>query len=434
MTLTAVGILGIMALLLMLFLFGTPVGFAMAIVGFLGYSYIVSPDAALYLVGNDLWTTFSGFNLTVIPLFVFMGQIAFYTGVSQNLYSAAYAWVGHIRGGLAMATVLACAAFATICGSNTATAATMATVVLPEMKKYGYHPMLSVGSVASGSTLGVVIPPSVVLIVIGLSASISIEKLFYGGFGAGIVLTSMLMATVWILCRIHPQWGPVGPRTTFSQKIRALPGAFEMVLLFLIVIFGLFMGWFTPSEAGAIGSFFAVVIGLLQRKLTWKGFTLAIRDTLNATSMVLMIVAGAFIFGKFLARTRIPFELADWVAQLAVPSWVILMAIFMLYVVGGMIMDALALLMITIPIFFPLAEQMGYDPIWFGVTLTVITTLGAITPPVAATMYVVAGAAKDVPLKTIFKAMLLFVPAYLVAIALYMLFPGIVMFFPNLLK
>lgn len=426
-----IGVMGIVVLLLVLFVLGTPVGFAMALVGFVGYWYVMSMDAALSMVGNEVWATFSSYGMTVIPLFVFMGQIAFYAGVSRKLFDAAYAWVGHIRGGLAAASVMACAAFATICGSNTATAATMATVVLPEMKKYGYHPMLSVGSVAAGSTLGVVIPPSVVLIVIGLYSNQSIAKLFYGGFGAGIVLTVAMMCSVWVLCRINPGWGPAGAKATWKQRFAALPGAFEMVLLFVLVIVGLYLGWFTPSEAGAIGSFFAIVIAAVQGKMNFKVLKSAIRDTLVATSMVLMIVAGAFIFGKFLAVTQLPRELADWAAGLPVSPAAILVVIFIIYMIGGMIMDALALLILTIPIFFPLAETLGYDPLWFGVVLTVITTMGAITPPVAATMYVVAGIAKDVPMKTVFKAMFLFVPSYAISVALYMIFPWLITAFTD---
>ncbi len=421
-----IGIMGIVVLLLVLFVLGMPVGFAMALVGFAGYWYVMSWDAALSMVGNEVWATFSSYGMTVIPLFVFMGQIAFYAGVSRKLFEAAYAWVGHIRGGLAAASVMACAAFATICGSNTATAATMATVVLPEMKKYGYHPMLSVGSVGAGSTLGVVIPPSVVLIVIGLYSNQSIAKLFYGGFGAGLVLTVAMVCSVWVLCKIRPGWGPAGAKATWKQRFAALPGAFEMILLFVLVIVGLYRGWFTPSEAGAIGSFFAIVIAALQGKMNWTVLKSSIQDTLVATSMVLMIVAGAFIFGKFLAVTQLPRELADWAARLPVPPAAILIVIFVIYMIGGMIMDALALLILTIPIFFPLAEKLQYDPLWFGVVLTVITTMGAITPPVAATMYVVAGIAKDVPMKTVFKAMFLFVPSYVVSIGLYMLFPWLI--------
>jgi len=232
MSLTLVGIIGIVVLLVVLFWLGMPVGFAMGIVGFAGFCYVVSLQAGLNMLSSVLWSTFSKYGLTVIPLFIFMGQIAFYSGVNEKLYRAAYTWVGHIRGGIAMATVMACSAFAAICGSNAATAATMTTVALPEMKKYNYDPKLSTGAIACGSTLGVVIPPSVVLIVIGLATEQSIGRLFYGGVGAGVILALLLMLSVYAVCRRHPDWGPVGPRTTVRDKLRAVSGAFEMLVLF----------------------------------------------------------------------------------------------------------------------------------------------------------------------------------------------------------
>jgi len=432
--LALVGVLGILILLLILFFLGTPVGFAMAMVGFVGFAYVISLQAALNMASSVLWTTFSKYGLTVIPLFIFMGQVAFYSGVNQKLYVAAYRWVGQIRGGIAMATVMACSAFSAICGSNAATAATMTTVALPEMKKFKYDPMLSSGAVACGSTLGVVIPPSVVLIVIGLSTEQSIAKLFYGGVGAGMALALLMMLTVYVLCRLHPEWGPVGPPATFAERFRALSGAFEMVTLFLAVMLGLYFGFFTPTEAGAAGSFLAVGISVVQKRLTWKNFLFSILDTLRISCMVITIVAGALIFGKFLAVTRIPFDIAAWVIGLPVPSMVIMCIIFLIYVVGGAVMDALALLLITIPIFFPVASQLGYDPIWFGVTITVITTLGAVTPPVGATTYVVGGMARDIPLETVFKGVAFFMPAYILCVVLLMLFPGIVTFLPNLIR
>ena len=264
MSLTMIGITGIFTLLFILFVFGIPVGFAMGIVGFCGFSYIISPDAGFNMLASVTWDTFSKYGLTVIPLFIFMGQIAFYSGVNEKLYSAAYKWVGHVRGGIAMATVLACAAFAAICGSNAATAATMTTVALPQMNRYRYEPMLSTGAIACGSTLGVVIPPSVVLIIIGLSTEQSIAKLFYGGLGAGILLALLLALTVYVLCWFYPEWGPVGEKSGFKEKFRSLAGAVEMLILFMVVMLGLYFGIFTPTEAGAIGSFFAVVIGVVQ--------------------------------------------------------------------------------------------------------------------------------------------------------------------------
>jgi tripartite ATP-independent transporter DctM subunit len=433
MSLTLIGIIGILLLLVILFVFGIPVGFAMGIVGFAGFSVVISLDAGFNMLATVTWDTFAKYGLTVIPLFIFMGQVAFYSGVNEKLYTAAYTWVGHIRGGIAMATVLACSAFAAICGSNAATAATMTTVALPQMNKYKYEPMLSTGAIACGSTLGVVIPPSVVLIIIGLSTEQSIAKLFYGGLGAGILLALLLTLTVYVLCSINPGWGPIGEKTTFKEKILSLAGAVEMLILFLVVMLGLYFGLFTPTEAGAIGSFFAVVIALVQRSLSWQDFKNSVYDTLRISCMVIVIITGAMIFGRFLAITRIPFDIADWVVTLPFSKMTIMGIIFLIYIIGGALMDALALLLITIPIFFPVAMELGYDPVWFGVTITIVTTLGAVTPPVGATTYVVGGMAKDVPLERVFRGVAYFLPAYILCILLMMLFPKVVLFLPNLL-
>lgn len=433
MNLAMVGIAGIVILLLILFFLGMPVGFAMGIVGFVGFCLVISLKAGMNMVSAVLWETFAKYGLTVIPLFIFMGQVAFYSGVNEKLYRAAYKWVGQVRGGIAMATVMACAAFAAICGSNAATAATMTTVALPQMKKYNYEPMLSTGAIACGSTLGVVIPPSVVLIVIGLSTEQSIAELFYGGIGAGVLLAVLLMVSVYIVCCIFPGWGPVGPAAKMADKFRSLAGALEMIILFLLVMLGLYFGFFTPTEAGAVGSLFAVLIGVVQRSLSWQGFVSAVNDTLRVSCMVIVIVAGAMVFGRFLAVTRIPFDIASWVVALPVPNVVIMAIIFFIYIVGGAVMDALALLLITIPIFFPVAVKLGYDPVWFGVTITVITTLGAVTPPVGATTYVVAGMARDIAIKDVFKGVAFFLPAYILCILVLMLIPQIVTFLPGLL-
>jgi tripartite ATP-independent transporter DctM subunit len=428
-----VGIIGIVVLLCALFFLGTPVGFAMGIIGFAGFCYIVSVPAGLNMLGTVLWDIFSRYGLTVIPLFIFMGQIAFHSGVNENLYKAAYKWIGTIRGGIAMATITACSAFAAICGSNAATAATMTTVALPEMRKYNYDPRLSTGAVACGSTLGVVIPPSVVLIVIGLSTEQSIARLFYGSIVTGAILAVLMMLCAHLVCRRYPDWGPVGPHSGWWEKITSLAGAAEVIVLFLLVMLGLFFGFFTPAEAGAAGSFFAVLIGVSRRRLSLKGFAAAVEETLRISCMVITIVAGAVIFGKFLAVTRIPFNIAAWVSDLPVSPTVIMLIIFVIYIIGGAVMDALALLLITIPIFFPLAVELGYDPIWFSVTITVITTMGAVTPPVGATTYVVGGMAKGVPLEDVFRGVTFFLPAYLICVLLLMLFPAIVTFLPRLL-
>lgn len=431
MSLAVIGIIGIVVLLFILFFLGMPVGFSMAIVGFTGFCYVINIPAGMNMAGSVFWSVSSKYGLTVIPLFIFMGQIAFYSGVNERLYKTAHTWVGHIRGGLAMATVLACSAFAAICGSNTATAATMSTVALPEMKKYGYAPGLSTGAIACGSTLGVVIPPSVVLIIIGLATEQSIAKLFYGGISAGLLLTLLLTLSITIVCRFHPSWGPVTAKRPFKDRIQSLGGGAEMVILFLLIMAGLYSGFFTPAEAGAAGSFFALVISLIRRTLSFQNFIKAIKDTLRISCMVIMLVAGAMIFGRFLAITRIPFDLAGFVAGLDLPDYAVMLSITLIYIAGGAIMDALALLLITIPIFFPLAVQMGYDPVWFAVTITVVTTLGAVTPPVGATTFVVAGVASDTPMNEVFKGVMLFLPAYILTILLLILFPEIITRFPG---
>jgi C4-dicarboxylate transporter DctM subunit len=423
-----VGLYGTFIMLAVMLLLKIPVGFTMAICGFLGVMFVVSAKAALNLVGADLWNTFSSYGLTVIPMFVFMGEICFYSQVNERIYNAAYKWLGHVRGGLAITTVWACAGFAAICGSNTATAATMTTVALPEMKKYKYHPALSAGSIAAGSTLGVVIPPSIVLVVYGLYTGQSIGKLYFGSFLPGVILAAIMALTVSAMCLKHPDWGPRGPRTSWREKVRAMPGAIDMVILFLTIMVSLSIGIFTPSEAGAAGSVVAIIIALIRRKLTWKGFLGSIVDTLRISCMIMMIVAGAVIFGRFLAVTRLPYEAANWIASLPVPNWVILWAMLIIYIIGGCVMDALAFLLITLPIFFPLANQMGLDPIWFGCILCVVTTMGAVTPPVGISAYVVAGMAKDIPLATVFKGVIWFLPSYIIAMIVMQLVPQVVLF------
>ncbi|MCD6269795.1 MAG: TRAP transporter large permease [Deltaproteobacteria bacterium] len=429
-----IGLLGILILLATMFSLQIPVAFAMALVGFFGLGYVTSLDAALMMIGTELWTTFSSYGLTIIPLFIFMGMICFYSDVNTKLYNAAYKWLGATRGGLAMATVMACAGFAAISGSNTATAATMTSVALPEMKRFKYHPILITGSIAAGSTLGVVIPPSIVLVVYGIYTGQSIGKLFFGSIIPGFILASLMMVTIYVICQWHKDWGPAGPKTTFREKIISLKGAGEMLVLFSLVMGGLFIGFFTPSEAGAVGSFFALLISLIRRNLTREGFARAVKDTLRVSCFIVMIIAGAVIFGRFLAITRLPYAIAEWAIALQVPNFVILWLIIGVFIIGGAIMDALGLLLITIPIFYPLAMKLGYDPIWFGVMLTIVTTMGAITPPVGVNAYVVAGMSKDISLNTVFKGVTYFLPTYIICIILLEIFPSLVLFLAGAVK
>jgi len=426
-----VGGIGIVVLVLV-FLTGMPVAFTMALVGFLGVCFIVSLDAGLYIISTFLWDTFASYTLLVIPLFVFMGEIAFHSGVSRRLYETAYKWLGFMPGGVAMATVGGCAGFAAICGSSSATAATMGTVALPEMKKFNYDPALATGTVAAGGTLGVLIPPSVVLIIYGIMTEQSIGKLFVAGIFPGILLATLFIIALLIICRLNPRLGPPGPRTSFREKLASLPGTIEMLLLFGLVMGGLLLGWFTPTEAGGVGAAGALLVSQLRRELNWQRLRAAIMGTMRTACMILLIVAGATVFGRFLTVSNIPLELAQWAAMLPAPPVVILTVIMLIYIVGGCFMDALSFLIITIPIFFPVIMQIGYDPIWFGVIIVVLLEMGAITPPVGINVYVIKGIAKDVPLETIFKGILPFLLMMIVCLGILILFPQIALFLPSL--
>jgi len=433
MSLTAVGIAGILALIAGLFS-RMPVGFVMALLGLTGFSYVVNFDAGLNLLARDVWDVFSSYGLTVIPLFVFMGQIAFQSGISRRLYHAAYVMMGHRRGGLAMATVGACAAFSAISGSTNATAATMATVTIPEMRRRGYDMGLATGTVAAAGSLGILIPPSVIFIVYGILTEQSIGKLFAAGIVPGLLLCTLFFLTIYLRVRRHPDLAPPGPRTTLRRKIKSFAGVFETLILFALVMGGLFFGLFTPTEAAAVGAFLTLSMALIRRQLSWSGFVQALADTTRISCMVMVIVTGATIFGHFMAITRVPFDLAAWVSTLPLPSALIMGLIILVYLFGGCFMDALAMIMLTVPIFFPVAQALGFDPIWFGVIIVLVTEMGVITPPVGVNVYVVHGVAKEIPLETIFKGVFPMLLALLACIVLLMLFPQIATYLPNLVS
>jgi tripartite ATP-independent transporter DctM subunit len=427
-----VGIVGIILLLAVLFFLGMPVGFAMGIVGFCGFWYVVSFNAAITMAGADLWTTFSKYGLTVIPLFIFLGYLAFNAGIAEKLYSTAYKWFGHWRGGLAIATIGADELFAAICGSNTATAATMGAVALPQMKKYNYDTRLSSGTVVTGGTLGTVMPPSVVLIIIGLQTEQSIIKLFLAGILPAILLGFLFTLTIVVLCRIYPHFGPAGPKTSFKEKIRSLTGIIEALVIFVLVIGGLYAGIFTPTEAGAVGVFFTLIITAVTKRLTWKGLLDSVMETLKISCMVFVLVSGAIIFGRFLAITRLPFMIADFAASLPVSPLVILAIVLLIYLIGGCFVDSLGFLVLTIPIFFPLGVALGFDPIWYAIIITMVTTMGAITPPVGVNIYVIKALAPEIELATIFKSVSYFLLACILCIIILIIFPQIVLVIPNM--
>ncbi|MBW1788985.1 MAG: TRAP transporter large permease [Deltaproteobacteria bacterium] len=433
MSLTAIGITGIIVLVIMLFS-NMPVGFVMGFLGFLGFGYVRGLDPALSLLARDVFEVFSSYGLTVVPLFVFMGQIAFHSGISRRLYDSAYVLLGSRRGGLAMATVGACAGFSAISGSTNATAATMATVTLPEMKRYKYDMSLATGTVAAAGSLGILIPPSVIFIVYGILTEQSIGKLFAAGILPGILLTFLFLLTIYLRVLKNPDLAPPGPKTSWSEKFRSFVGVLETLLIFGMVMGGIFFGIFTPTEAAAAGAFLTIALALVRRQLTWKGFVASLADTTRISCMVMVIVTGAVIFGHFMAITRLPYELANWVSSLPLPNYAIMGVIILVYLFGGCFMDALAMIMLTIPIFFPVAVALGYDPIWFGVVIVLITEMGVITPPVGVNVYVVYGVAKDVPLETIFKGVFPMLLALLVCNLMLLFFPQIALFLPGLMR
>lgn len=418
-----VGICGIIIMFAILFLTRIPAAFVMAIVGFLGVAYVTTFKAALGMIGAEMWTIFSNYGLTVIPMFILVGEFAHYGGYNNSLYRATYKWFGHHKGGLSITTIMACAIFSAISGSNTATAATMSTVAIPEMKKYNYHPQLSAGSVAAGATLGVLIPPSIVLVVYGLYTGQSIGKLFFGNVIPSAILTVLMAATVFYVCWRHPDWGPKGPRSTWLERIKAIPDLIDIFILFGIIMYALFTGVVTATEAAAASCAIGLILCLVRRKISWKGFLNSISDTLRISCLVFMIVAGAVIFGRFLAVTRLPFEAATFIGALALPNWVLLWIIILCYIIGGCVMDALAFLLVSLPIFYPIVMQMGYDPVWFGQVICIVTTMGSIMPPIGICCYVVAGMAKEIPLATVFRGSFYYIPSYIISIIVLMLFP-----------
>jgi C4-dicarboxylate transporter, DctM subunit len=433
MTPTIIGLIGIVVLILLLFM-RIPVSFVMLVVGFVGFSLINSVDGGFTLLAKDFWGVFSNYNLGTLPMFIFMGTLAFYSGISSRLYNVAYKFIGHWRGGLAIATTLACAAFGAVCASTVASSAAMGKVTLPEMDKYGYDKSLATGCVAAAGSLAIMIPPSGTLIVYGSIVEKSIGKLFAAGILPGLLLTLLFIITVFVLCRIKPGLAPAGKKTGWKERLASLNGVIEMLLLFALVMGGMFVGWFTPTEAGAIGAAGALAIALVRRNLSRQGFFNALGESTRISAMVFLILAGATLFGRFMAISRIPFALSEWVGGIGLSPMVIMTFIIVGYICAGFFMDSLAMITLTVPILFGVVTGLGFDPIWFGIVIVLVVEMGAITPPVGINVFTIKGVAPDVPMSTIFRGIWPFVGAEIVCTALVVAFPQIVLFLPSVIS
>jgi C4-dicarboxylate transporter DctM subunit len=418
-------------LLFVFFLMGLEIGFSMALAGFIGFAAIVNVPAALNLVAKDIYAVFSSYGFTVIPLFVLMGQVGASGGIARSLYNSGYKFIGHIPGGLAIGTVAAATAFKAICGSSPATAATFATIAVPEMDRYGYDKRLSCGTVATVGTLGVLIPPSVTLIIYGILTETSIGKLFLAGIIPGLIIAFSFVITLYGWCKINPKLGPKGKRATWKERFVSLPPVLLVLAIFLLVVGGLMLGFFTPTEAGSIGTFAVLILTLAQREMNLKKFIKAINDTLRISCMVITLIAGATILGHFFAVTRTPYMAAEWLGGLPLDRNIIMILIFVIYLIGGSFIEDLAFLILATPIFLPLIIKLGYDPVWFGVIVCVITMIGIILPPMAINVFVVSGVTK-VPIGTIYKGIYPFIIGMYICLFIFLFFPQISLWLPNL--
>jgi len=427
-----ISLIGIGAFLLLVIL-RLPIAFAFAIVGFVGVLLLKGVGQGLSVLGIAPYTWASDYVLIAVPLFVLMGQFAFHSGISSDLYAAGYRWLGRLPGGLALATTLASTGFAACTGSSLASAATMGTIAYPEMKRFNYSPRLSTGCIAAGGTLGILIPPSVIFIIYGVLTGTSIGKLFIAGIFPGLMLSGLFLILILMMCKRNPQLGPRGMSFPWRDRFTSLIGVWGMIALFLIVIGGLYIGIFTPSEAGAIGAFGAFLIALSKRRLTKSALIASLRDSLRITCMALTILIGAMIFSVFLVATDTPAKLAELIVRLPLPSYVILVMILALYIPLGMLMDALPMILLTLPLVFPVIESLGFDPIWFGVLLVIMCEMALISPPVGMNVYIDQGVTKA-PLEEVFRGALPFLLVMIVGVAILVAFPQISLFLPGMMK
>lgn len=426
----SIGLLAVGSFLFLSFL-GLPLGFSFALVGFVGMFLLKGLMPALNLLGGNPYAQVASFVLCAVPLFTLMGQLAFYSGISRNLFDAAYKIMSRLPGGLALATMGACTAFAACTGSSLASAATMGTIAYPEMKRYKYSSRLATGTIAAGGTLGILIPPSTIFIILGIITETNIGALFIAGILPGLLLAGLFILLILLMCKRNPALGPPGRVFSWRERFRSLTSVWGMLGLFVLVIGGLYVGVFSPSEAGSIGASGAFVLALIKR-MPRSAFLSAFKDSAQITCYMLFILIGASIFNIFLGIAGVPAVMSNWITSLPVPPIGIVMGMLILYVPLGMFLDTLGMILLTVPIFFPVIVQLGFDPVWFGVLMCMMAELGMITPPVAINVYIVQGVTK-VPMEKIFLGIIPFVIIYLIAIGFIVAFPNISLFLPKLM-
>ena len=426
----AIGALGIVAMLVLLAL-RMPVGITLVVVGVVGFAAVAGWQGALGLLGASPFQHSFNYDLSVIPLFVLMGHFAMISGMSSDAYTAGQRWVGHWRGGLASATVVACAVFASVSGSSVASAATMSSVALPEMRKRNYDPRLATGCVAAGGTLGILIPPSTGFIVYALLTEESIGRLFLAGFFPGLLLTALFVVTIWLVTWFRPEMGPSVPKASLAERFGALRQVGSLLSIVVVVLGGIYVGVFTPTEAAAIGALLTLLLGIWRRRFTPANFFEALLQTTRTTAFVFLILIGAHIFSPFLAVSQIPSTISSFISHLEVPREAVLALLILLYIVLGTFLEGFAMLVLTLPIVFPVIVDLHYDPVWFGVVMVIVLEMGLISPPVGINVFVVKGFAEDVPMAKIFAGILPFWGAMLVCLLLLVLFPQIALFLPN---
>ncbi len=433
MSLTTIALISICLFLVLMFL-GMHIGLAMALAAFLGLWLVRGVSPALGITSVIAFANSTSYHLTVLPLFIWMGLLASYGGLSRDAFASLDKWIGHLRGGLAMATTGACAAFGAVCGSATATAATMCTAALPEMRRYKYHDELSMGCIASGGNLGFLIPPSGAFVVYGFVTQVSIGTLFIAGILPGILLTVLFCITIYIQCRINPHLAPYGSKASWGERFKAFKGLWSILLLFIVVIGGIYAGIFTPTEAAAVGAFATFLIGLATRQLTWAGFRSSLYETVRSTAMIFLLIIGAMIFSSLLTATEVTIRLGELISSWQVNRFIILAAVLFVYVIGGFFMDIWALLIVSLPIAFPIVvDVLGFHPVLFGVLSVLTIMMGGITPPVGLVAFAVHGIVRDVPLFTIFRGCIPFVIAMLVCLIILVAFPEISLYLPGLM-